>query len=137
MSTEVEERVRRALAGRAAQITPERLRPEPPPTATAARPSWRPWWRPLLAVAAVLVAAFFAVRGEHDAPPRPVPQQPAATVPSPSLPAPEPTSSPAPSPAGVPVPASAPAALPSGAVSGPPGPIEVPGRPMASPPVAR
>ncbi|MEU7902506.1 hypothetical protein [Actinoplanes sp. NPDC049118] len=138
MSTEVEQRVRRALAGRAAQITPERLRPALPPTATTARRSWLAWWRPLLVVAAVLVGAVFAVRGEHDAPLRRVPDQPAATVPSP--PAPEPTASSAPSasPAAVPEPTSTPAGPPPGPVEGAPtglpsGPVATPTAPMASP----
>jgi hypothetical protein len=95
MSTDVEARVRRALAGRAAQITPERLQPAVPPTAVPSRPFWRPWWRSLLVVAAVVVAVVFSVRPQHDSPPVPIPQPPAATVPA----SPEPSPAVSPSPA--------------------------------------
>ncbi len=84
MSTDVEERVRRALAARAGQITPDRLQPAVPPTVAPARRSWLPWWRSLLAVAAVLVAVVLVVRLPGDTPPSPVPNAPAATVPSPA-----------------------------------------------------
>jgi hypothetical protein len=147
MSAEVEERVRRALAGRAAAITPERLQPAVPPTATAVRRSWHTWWRPLLAVATVLAAAVFAVRLEHEPPPRPAPNPPAATVPS--TPAPRPTVSPTPSaaPTALPVPTSArqpagPARVPTRprvtpSDGSPPGPRAAPTAPATSPRVAR
>jgi len=85
MSTNVEERMRRALSARAGQITPGRLQPAVPPTAAPARRSWLPWWRSLLVVAAVLVAVVFAVRRPGDDPAPQVPNAPAVTVPSPSL----------------------------------------------------
>lgn len=145
MSAEVEERVRRALAGRAAAITPERLQPAVPPTVTAVRRSWRPWWRSLLVVAAVLAAAVFAVRREYEPPLRPTPNPPAATVPS--TPAPQPTVSPRPSatPTALPTRARVPAG-PAKAPAGPlvtpsagssPRPRAVPTGPAASPRVAR
>ena len=84
MSTDVEERMRRALSARAGQITPDRLQPAVPPTAAPARRSWLPWWRSLLVVAAVLVAVVFAVRRPGDAPAPQVPNAPAVTVPSPA-----------------------------------------------------
>jgi hypothetical protein len=85
MSTDVEERMRRALSARAGQITPDRLQPAVPPTAAPARRSWLPRWRSLLVVAVVLVAVVFVVRRPGDAPAPQVPNAPAATVPSPSL----------------------------------------------------
>jgi len=97
MSTDVEERVRRALAGRAAQITPGRLRPAMPPTAAPGRRRWLPGWRSLLVVAAVLVAVVFVVRRPGDVPPPQVPNAPAVTVPSPAL-SPSSALTPAPSP---------------------------------------
>ena len=84
MSTNVEERTRRALSARAGQITPDRLQPAVPPTAAPVRRSWLPWWRSLLVVAAVLVAVVFVVRRPGDAPAPQVPNAPAVTVPSPS-----------------------------------------------------
>ena len=94
MSTDLEDRVRRALSARAGQITPGSLQPAVPPTAAApARRSWRPRWRSLLVVAAVVVAVVFSVRRPAGDPPLPVPNAPAATVPSPSFaPSPSPTS---------------------------------------------
>ncbi|RSM72100.1 hypothetical protein DMB66_05680 [Actinoplanes sp. ATCC 53533] len=84
MSTDVEERVRRALSARAGQVTPDRLQPAAPPTAAPVRRSWLPWWRSLLVVAVVLVAVVFVVGRPGDAPPPQVPNAPAGTVPSPS-----------------------------------------------------
>ena len=100
MSTNVEERMRRALSARADQITPGRLQPAVPPTAAPIRRSWLPWWRSLLVVAVVLVAVVFVVRRPGDTPAPQVPNAPAVTVPSlspsPSDPAP-PTAEPLPS----------------------------------------
>ncbi|MCA2216693.1 hypothetical protein [Jidongwangia harbinensis] len=80
MSTDVEDRLRRALRARAGQITADRLQPAVPPTATAVPRSWRRWWVPLV-VAAALAAVFFAVRPDGTLP-RPVPNPPAVPVPS-------------------------------------------------------
>jgi hypothetical protein len=96
MTTEIEERLRRALGAKAGQITPDRLQPAVPPTAAPRRRSWRLRWWPLVA-AAGLVAVVVAVRLPGDTPPRPVPNPPAATVPTPgpSL-SPAPTGDPSP-----------------------------------------
>ena len=84
MSTEVEERVRRALAARAGQITPDRLQPAVPPTAAPARRSWRSSWLTLLiAVATVLVGVVLLVRPPGGDPQPRLPDAPAATVPTP------------------------------------------------------
>jgi len=89
MSSDLEDRVRRALDARARQITPERLRPALPPTATApARWSWPPSWRSVLltaATAAVAVLVFW----RPDIRPDPAPGPPAGPIPS----APSPTPS--------------------------------------------
>jgi hypothetical protein len=113
MSTDTEERVRRALAARAAQVTPERLQPAVPPTATVARRSWRPWWRTLLVTAAVLVAVVISVRRPGDPPPRPLPNPPAATVPSTSVPDLGPIPSPAATSEAPPAPRTSAAATPT------------------------
>jgi len=105
MSVDVEERLRRALAARAAVVTPQRLQPALPPTAApAARRSRRLFWWPLLAGAVALVTVFLSVRGPAEKPSHPIPNPPAATVPSespavsPSKPTrPSPSKSPAPS----------------------------------------
>jgi hypothetical protein len=131
MSTDVEDRLRRALRTRAGQVTPEQLQPALPPTATAARRSWRPWWRSLVVVAAALVAVVLAVRPDA-APPRPAPNPPAATVP----PSPTSTNSPAPiAPNGPPSPAKSPTTT-AGSTETAPSSV-VPGRlPSPTAPVA-
>ena len=126
MSVETEERVRRALAARAGQVTPDRLQPAVPPTAAPARrswPSWRSWWPSLLVVAAALVAVVWVVRLPADTPP--VPDAPAATVPS-DAPAPAPTSSAGPSP-------SSPGSDPRPAVTAPSSPDSGPGPAVTAP----
>lgn len=97
MSTELEDRVRQALSARAGQITPDRLQPAVPPTATPARRPRLRWWHPLLVVAAVLVTVVFAIRLPGDSP-SPLPNAPAGTVPAPSPSEPAaPTAEPVPS----------------------------------------
>jgi hypothetical protein len=98
MSVDVEERLRRALAARAAAVTPQRLQPAMPPTAApAARRARRRVWWPRLAGAVALVTVFLSVRGPAEKPSHPIPNPPAATVPSespavsPSKPAPSPS----------------------------------------------
>jgi hypothetical protein len=51
-SNEIEDRLRRALAARAEQVTPASLRPAEPPSVK--RPRWIIWGTPILATAAVL-----------------------------------------------------------------------------------
>ena len=79
MTTDLEDRLRRALEARAAQVTPALLQPADPPTATAGHRWRRRWWQPVL-VAAALVAVVFAIRPDHR--PAPVPVPPVAPGPS-------------------------------------------------------
>jgi hypothetical protein len=131
MSTQVEERVRRALAARAGQITPDRLQPAVPPTAAPARRSWRSSWLTLLvAAAAVLVGVVLLVRPPGGDPQPRLPDAPAATVPTPE---PTPSSTGAPESA-VPSPvatSTAPTASPT--TNAPEPEVTPPGRPASTP----
>jgi len=92
----VEDRLRGALAARAAQITVDRLQPALPPTVAGTARSRVGWLVPLLAGAAAVALLFTMMLGNRpsgDAP---------ATVPSPGVssspvPSPAPSSTPAPS----------------------------------------
>jgi hypothetical protein len=90
MSVDVERALRRALAARAAQITPERLQPAVPPTAMPARRSASSFagrfrWLVVTGVAVLLVAVAVAVHPPGLGPKHPVPERPASSVrPSPS-----------------------------------------------------
>ena len=62
MTVDVEGRLRRALAGRAARVTPERLRPAVPPTALPVRRSVPLFVRRAGLVAALLLLGLFHPR---------------------------------------------------------------------------
>jgi len=111
------------------------LRPAAPPTVAPARRSWRSWWPALLVAAAVLVAVVLLVRLPVGTPSRPLPDLPAATVPSveptPSSPGIDATAVPTPaatSPGVSPVPtASVTTVPPEPEISPPTGPAATPG----------
>jgi hypothetical protein len=108
----VEDRLRGALAARAAQITADRLQPALPPTVAVAGRRRVAWLVPLLAGAAAVALLFTIVLGN-----RPAGEAP-ATVPSPAVsssPAP-----PAPAPGGHGLPA------PPGAAPGSPAAVRPP-----------
>ena len=70
-SNEIEDRLRRALAARAEQVTPASLRPAEPPQVK--RPRWIVWGAPILAAAAVLavlgVMSVVDFGGQETTPP--------------------------------------------------------------------
>jgi hypothetical protein len=84
--TELEQRLRGALAARAAQITQDNLGFGVPPTATARKPRSRRWWWWLAAPAAAAVVLGFAglVSGPREPAPVLPGQPPAVTEPTPS-----------------------------------------------------
>jgi hypothetical protein len=98
MSADVEERVRRALAARAGQITAERLQPSAPPTSAPARRGFRlAGWRSLLVAAVVVAAAVLVMRWPGTTPsPLPVPNPPTADLDRPVGPPAGPATGPAP-----------------------------------------
>ncbi|WP_405743524.1 hypothetical protein OG422_16530 [Streptomyces sp. NBC_01525] len=84
----VEDRLRAALAARAATVEPRDLRPAAPPRA-ARRTSWlrgAPWRRFALPLAAAAAAAAigYAVFAPGTTPPRPLPATPPHPLPSPT-----------------------------------------------------
>lgn len=88
--TDLERRLRQALAARAAAVTAQDLRPAADPARAERRTALGRWWLPLsagAAAAAVSIAAFVLL-GPSD--PEPAPVQPGATV----SPEPAPPSSP-------------------------------------------
>jgi hypothetical protein len=108
MGIDVETRLRRALAARAARVTPDRLRPAAPPTLVPAHhrpalPLPGRWRRLLVAgsVAVVLAAGIVAVRLAGGVAPDPRPQQPVIV---PSVVSPAPSAPPSPAPLASPVP---------------------------------
>jgi len=93
----VEERVRAALAGRAGEITADRLQPAMPPTVAVPRPGRGVRGLPILAAAAAAVIILFAVilmvRPAADVPvapatPTSVPSQPSPATPGHAKPVP-------------------------------------------------
>ncbi|GAA1629076.1 hypothetical protein [Actinoplanes couchii] len=104
MTDEMERRLRSALAARAGQITPDRLRFEAPPTAAPAR-SFRfvfpsvPWVVGVsaVAVAAVVLGVTLRQGGSGTEPILPVAPPPSASVPQPVPSAFTPTPRPSPS----------------------------------------
>ncbi|MET7419840.1 hypothetical protein [Dactylosporangium sp. NPDC005555] len=97
MNAPIEERLRSALAARAARVTPEHLRPALPPTALPARRpagvlTWRAGWAAALLL---LVAVTIVLLRPTGSPPQ---QPPTVVTPSPSVSSGTPSSEPSPSP---------------------------------------